>query len=125
MQSKIWAVLLVALLFACSREPITMQAKRLGTEQFSKSAWAQADQLQRGSMVYSFLAQHPVESLTTTRVQTLLGKPTGYFDHDENPAYFVGPSSVDSLYGKGYLLAFITNKKSGQVVDIKLLPEPK
>lgn len=76
-------------------------------------------------MVSSFLSQHDLKSLTSNSVKELLGIPTGYYDYEENPAYFVGPSSVESEYGKGYLLVFIAEKTSGKIIAVKIIPEPK
>jgi hypothetical protein len=104
---------------------VAEQAKLLGTRTFSKEAWAAASQEQRGEMVSSLLSQHAHKSLTSSSVRELLGAPTGYYDYDENPAYFVGPSSVESKYGKGYLLAFVVDKASGKIAAVKIVPEPK
>ena len=76
-------------------------------------------------MVFSFLSQHDLKSLTSSDIKTLLGVPTGYYDYDENPAYFVGSNAVESEYGKGYLFAFIADKASGKMVAVKLIPEPQ
>jgi len=125
MRSKIWSLLAMISLFGCSPPPVTEQAKLLGTRAFSKEAWATASQHQRGEMVSSFLSQHESKSLTSNSVKELLGTPTGYYDYEENPAYFVGPSSVESEYGKGYLLAFVAEKTSGKIIAVKIIPEPK
>ncbi|MCK9261997.1 MAG: hypothetical protein RBT39_17395 [Azoarcus sp.] len=125
MQSKIWSLLTMISLFGCSPPAVTEQAKLLGTRTFSREAWATASQEQRGEMVFSFLSEHDPESLTSSSVKELLGRPTGYYDYEENPAYFVGSSSVESEYGKGYLLAFLAEKTSGKIVAVKIVPEPK
>jgi hypothetical protein len=100
------------------------QAKLLGTAEFSKEAWATASQEERGTMVFSFLSKHDYKTLTYQSVTELLGRPTGYYDYDTYPAYYVGPRSVESMYGKGYLLAFVTNNNNN-VIDVKIIPEPK
>lgn len=76
-------------------------------------------------MVFSFLSQNELKSLTSNSVKELLGTPTGYYDYDENPSYFVGPSSVESKYGRGYLLAFVAEKGSGKIMAVKIIPAPK
>lgn len=76
-------------------------------------------------MVFSFLSQYDLKSLTPSGVKDILGSPTAYFDYEENPAYFVGGKSVESEYGKGYLLAFVADKASGKIVAVKIIPEPK
>ena len=73
-------------------------------------------------MVFSFLSQNDPKSLTAIGVKELLGTPTGYYDYDENPAYIVGPSNVESAYGKGYLLAFVAEKTSGKIMRVELFP---
>lgn len=124
MHLVVWSLLLaISLLPGCSPSSITEQAKLLGTSPFSKEAWAVAGQAERGKMVFSFLSLHEPKSLTSLRVKALLGEPTGYFDYDENLAYFVGPDSVESTYGKGHLLVFVTAKTSGRIVALKLVPE--
>lgn len=76
-------------------------------------------------MVFSFLSQHDLTSLTSNSVKKLLGTPTGYYDYEENPAYLIGPRSVESEYGNGYLLAFVAEKTSGKIIAAKIIPEPK
>ncbi len=112
-------------LFGCSSPTAGEQAKRLGSKEFSKATWSAATQDARGEMVASMLAQTDFKTLNSAQIKELLGKATGYFEYDEYPAYFVGPSTVESKYGKGYLLAFITDKATGKVTEIKILPEPK
>jgi hypothetical protein len=56
-------------------------------------------------------------------VRRLLGKPTGYADYDEDPAYVVGPPTARSKYGAGYLLIFVTGKGTGRVMETRLVPE--
>jgi hypothetical protein len=111
-------------LFGCSGPSVVEQARHLGVETFSREAWAAARQEQRGRMVYSFLSQHDLMSLSASDIRQLLGEPTAYYDYDENVAYFVGPASVASEYGMGYLLAFVVDKASGKVVSAKIIPEP-
>ncbi len=40
----------------------------LGDREFSPQAWAAASQIERGEMLASFLAKHPVDQLTATDV---------------------------------------------------------
>jgi hypothetical protein len=125
MTYKIAGVLVISSLLGCVPPPVSEQAKRLGTQEFSPETWAIANPEKRGEMVFSFLSQHDLKSLTSSDIKTLLGVPTGYYDYDENPAYFVGSNAVESEYGKGYLLAFIADKASGKIVAVKLIPEPQ
>lgn len=112
-------------LLGCTSSSVVEQAKLLGNQPFSKEDWATASQEQRGRMVASFLSQHAPGSLSPEAVKQLLGPPTGYYDYDENIAYFVGPQSVQSKYGKGYVLAFVTDKTSGKIVSVKIIPDPQ
>ncbi len=125
MQTNTGVLLAMISLFGCSPPPVSEQARRLGTQAFSQETWATASQEKRGEMVYSFLSQHDLKSLTSGDVRTLLGTPTGYYDYDENPAYWVGSSAVASEYGKGYLLAFVADQASGKIVAVKIIPEPR
>lgn len=125
MRSKFWSLLATISLFGCSPPPVAEQAKLLGTREFSKEEWSVASQEKRGEMVFSFLSRHDFKSLTSNRVKELLGTPTGYYDYEENPSYLVGPSSVESEFGRGYLLAFIAEKTSGKILAVKIIPEPR
>lgn len=125
MKRTICSLLAMVWLFGCSSSSIVEQAKLLGTRHFTQDAWAKGNQEQRGEMVYSFLTQHDPVSLSSTDVKKLLGESTGYYDYDENPAYLVGPASVESEYGKGYLLAFVADKTSGKITTVKIVPQPK
>lgn len=117
------AFLLVLCIIGCSGNSISDQARLLGSKEFTVDGWAAGTQEQRGEMVASFLAKHKPTTLTSKELIELLGLPTGYYEYDEYPAYFVGPASIESEYGKGYLLAFVTNKNSGKVVKVILIPK--
>ena len=99
------------------------QAKKLGAREFTPETWAKATDLQRGEMTASLLKKYDLTSLHRKEIEALLGEPTGYFDYDTNPAYFVGPITVESMYGKGYLLVFLTNKNNGDVDRVIFFPE--
>lgn len=99
------------------------QAKKLGAREFTPETWAKATDLQRGEMTASLLKKYDLTSLHRKEIEALLGEPTGYFDYDTNPAYFVGPTTVESMYGKGYLLVFLTNKNNGDVDRVIFFPE--
>ena len=123
--AQVWSVITMLGLFGCFSPSVTEQAKLLRTKPFSQQSWAAGTQEQRGEMVYSFLSQHDTQSLSAGTVKQILGEPTGYYDYDENPAYVVGSSSVESEYGKGYLLAFVADKESREIKSIIIIPEPK
>lgn len=110
-------------MFGCGRSPVAEQARMLGNQEFTQQAWASASQVERGAMLASFLNKYPAEQLTGERVRQLLGKPTGYADYDEDPAYVVGPATVSSKYGNGYLVIFVTDKTTGRVLETRLVPE--
>jgi len=114
---------LLTLLCACGRPSLLEQARMLGDREYTPQAWATASQIERGEMLASFLSKNGGKQLTATEVERMLGAPTGYADYDEDPAYVLGPSTVQSEYTKGYLLVFITDKETGRVVDIRLIPE--
>mgnify|MGYP000296433805 CR=1 FL=1 len=97
-------LLSLALFTACSAPEDSL--KHLGQTPFDKNAWAQANQEGRGAMAYDLIKKVQSEKLNSEQIKDLLGQPTGYFDYDETPAYFVGPQTVTSQYGKGYLIAF-------------------
>jgi hypothetical protein len=73
-------------------------------------------------MIASFLGKYAVTELTGKQVKDLLGPSTAYYDYDEYPAYLVGPKTVTSEYGKGYLWVFVTDKNSGKVREVILAP---
>jgi len=91
--------------------------------EFTPETWAKATDLQRGEMTASLLRKYDVTSFHRTEIEALLGEPTGYFDYDTNPAYFVGPTTVQSMYGKGYQLVFLTDKDNGDVDRVIIFPE--
>lgn len=115
-------VCLMLLMFGCGRSSVAEQARMLGNREFTQQAWASASQIDRGAMLASFLSKYPVNQLTAERVRQLLGRPTGYADYDEDPTYVVGPPTVRSDYGDGYLLIFVTDKTTGQVLETRLVP---
>jgi len=116
------ALLSAALLPGCSRKSIEDQAKKLGTRDFTTQAWTVATQEERGQMIASFLAKYRMTELTGQQVKSLLGPSTGYYDYDEYPAYLVGPKTVKTEYGNGYLWVFVTDKSSGKVRKVVLVP---
>jgi len=99
------------------------QAQKLGSRDFTPQSWATATQLQRGEMTASLLKKHDVAHFRYADVVRLLGEPTGYYDYDTNPAYFVGPTSVGSVHGDGYMLVFETDKYDGEVDRVFFVPE--
>jgi hypothetical protein len=110
------------LLAGCSANSVEDQAKQLGAREFTVQAWTAGTQEERGQMIASFLAKYRVTDLTGKQVRGLLGPSTGYYDYDEYPAYLVGPKTVKSDYGNGYLWVFITDKSSGAVRKVILVP---
>ncbi|WP_137173373.1 hypothetical protein [Massilia sp. HP4] len=124
---RIFAALVMTILClqGCTQRSVEEQSRAFGNDEFTPTAWAAADQLGRGRMLASFLRQHPVKELNADQVRALLGLSTGYADYDENLAYFVGPSTVESEYGKGYLLIFVTDKKTGRIQQLRLVPSVK
>ena len=125
MRLLISTVCVACLMLGCGRTPVIEQARLLGNQEFTQQAWASASQVERGEMLAAFLAKYPVSELTAERVKQLLGMPTGYADYDEDPAYVIGPPTVESKYGKGYLLIFVTDKSTGRVLETRLVPEIK
>lgn len=110
-------------LFGCGGKSVEDQARALGSREFTVAGWAAGSQEQRGEMVASLLAKHAPDSLTVKDVTSLLGAPTSYYEYDEYPAYMVGPKSIQSDYGRGYVLAFVTDKATGKVIKVLFIPE--
>lgn len=123
MRTLLASLLLTLHLVGCNRLPVVEQARMLGQREFTQQSWAIASQVERGEMLASFLTKYPANKLTAEQVKQLLGTPTGYADYDEDPAYVVGPPTVESEYGKGHLLIFVTDKKTGQVLEARLMPK--
>ncbi|UVW27587.1 hypothetical protein [Massilia sp. H6] len=123
MRTLLAFVIFTLLMVGCNRLPVVEQARMLGQREFTQQSWAIASQVERGKMLASFLTKHPADELTAERVKQLLGTPTGYADYDEDPAYVVGPPTVESKYGKGHLLIFVTDKKTGRVLKTRLVPK--
>jgi hypothetical protein len=123
MRLILMGLLVMFSLFACGGKSVEDQARALGSREFSAARWAAGTQEQRGEMVASLLAKHAPSSLTAKDVISLLGSPTSYYLYDEYPAYVVGPKSIQSDYGRGYVLAFVTDKRSSRVIKVLFIPE--
>ena len=123
LMKRILACLLaLGLLQGCSDYTVEAQIHTLGDEFFTPQAWAGADQVGRGRMLASFLSQYPPERLSGDEVRDLLGEPTGAAERPEDLAYFVGPTTVESRYGKGYLLIFLIDRQTGKVTQVRIFP---
>jgi hypothetical protein len=115
-------LLLLALACGCTQTRIEDQVRPMGNRAFTPETWAVATAVERAQMLGSFFAQYPAERLTTGQVKKLLGEPTGYYDYDENLAYFIGPTTVESKYGKERMLVFLADKRNGDIKEIELVP---
>ena len=122
MRFCLYIVLIAALLAGC-RDSVEDQANKLGDREFTTDVWAKASDLQRGQMTASLLKKHDLKQSNGSDIVALLGRPTGYYDYDTNPAYVVGPATVESVYTKGYLLVFETDKEHGKVERIFFVPD--
>ena len=94
------SILLIAAIFSDSWNSVENQANKLGSREFTLKTWAVAAELERGELTASLLSKFDVTRLHRTDIEALLGTPTGYYDYDTNPAYFVGPNTVESMSGK-------------------------
>lgn len=112
-------------LSACSQDAVLEQATKLGQREFSPEAWAAASRVERGQMTASFMRQYDATTLDWRQVEKILGPSTGYYYYDNNPAYFVGPDTVSSIHGTGYLWAFEANKNNGRIERVRFVPEVK
>jgi hypothetical protein len=115
-------VLLSLLACGCTRTAVGEQVRALGSLEFTSEKWAVAAPVEREQMLASFFAQYPLERLTNQAVKKRLGEPTGYFDYDENLAYYIGPPTVQNMYGKERMLVFITDKRTGDVKEVEFVP---
>ena len=121
MRFCLYIVLIAALLAGC-RDSVEDQANKLGDRELTTDVWATASSLQRGEMTASLLKKHDLKRANGSDIVALLGRPTGYYDDNTNPAYVVGPTTVESVYTKGYLLVFETDKDNGKVERIFFVP---
>lgn len=110
-------------IFGCSSNSIE-DIKVLGTNEFSKETWVNASQEERGKMVFSLLKKHDIKKMKVGEIKSLLGDSTAYYEYDEFPAYLVGPKSIKSDYGDGYLLAFPFDRKTGLIRNHIIIPNP-
>ena len=123
---SVTSVLITALLMSACRENLPLeQATRLGEREFTPQSWATASQIERGQMTASFLRKVRPKPLNRRDVEKMLGHPTGYYYYDNNPAYFVGPNTVSSIHGTGYLWVFEANKNDGSIERVFFVPEVK
>jgi len=92
--------------------------KRLGTEEFTPEAWANAGQEERGRMIWSFFQQYKLSELTLGKIRELLGPSTVTSNNEYSPvnsglwpAYSIGPEELmwppENWFG--YTLVFIVN----------------
>jgi hypothetical protein len=121
MRLFLMASLLSLVLAGCSGQSVEKQARQLGNREFTVQAWQGATQEERGEMLASLLDKHRLVGRPAKEAVALLGKPTAYYEYDENPAYVVGPGTVESESGDGYLLVFLTDKATGRITDIRLI----
>ncbi|MCA1245079.1 hypothetical protein [Massilia sp. MS-15] len=117
--SSLFVLLLAS---SCMQTRIEDQVRSMGNRAFTPETWATANAVERAQMLGSFFAQYPAARLTTGHVRKLLGEPTGYYDYDENLAYYIGPATVESRYGKERMLVFLTDKHTGNINEIELVP---
>lgn len=102
---------------------VERQARKLGTREFSVQAWANVSQSQRAEMTASFFEQYDVSGFKRKDIEALLGAQTSYYDYDTNLAYVVGPDTVRSMYGPGYLLVFEADKYDGEIDSVFFVPD--
>lgn len=103
---------------------VERQARKFGDREFSVQAWAQASQAQRAEMTASFLEQYDASDFDSReKVEALLGPQTAYYDYDTNVAYVVGPNTVETMYGPGYLWVFEADKYDGQIKRVYFVPD--
>ena len=76
-------------------------------------------------MVFSLLQTYDIENMNVEEIKLLLGESTAYYEYDEFPAYIIGPKTVKTEYGDGYLLAFPFDRKTGVIRKYIIFPEPK
>jgi len=125
MKAVILGVFLSMILLGCAPS-ITEQARRLGTKPFTSETWLAASKLERSEMVWSFLSQHDIKTLTRSRVIELLGRPNCYSGYDEDPSYCVGPDTIENGWGTGYQVVFISDRKgSGRIAEVEISPVPE
>lgn len=119
-----YVFLIIALMISgCSSEMEIDKLQALGTEPFTKEKWKSASKEERGEMLYSFLKTHEIRNMHRKEIVEVLGEPTGYYNYEYIPAYFIGPDSVSSSYGKGYLLIFLNDESTGQVEGYEIIPQ--
>jgi len=111
-------------IIGCSSNSIE-NIKVLGTNEFTKEAWVNASQEERGEMVFSLLKTHDVKKMKVEEIKSLLGNSTAYYEYDEFPAYLVGSKSIKSDYGDGYLLAFPFDRETGLIRKYIIIPSPQ
>lgn len=121
---RVWGTtLLFALAYAgCWLNSVENQARKLGQREFTPAAWSSATQMQRAEMTASFLEQYDTRGFTRKDIEALLGEQTAYYNYDSNLAYVVGPDTVQSMYGKGYLLVFEGDKDDGRIESVFFVP---
>lgn len=125
MFKKMISFLLFSSLFGCAASSdVIEQAELLGSDIYTKEKWLSGSQEDRGRMLASFLRDNDAGLISLEILVQSLGSPTGYYDYDENLAYFVGPKSIRTEYGEGHLVVFMPDKVNGKVKKVVIHPKP-
>ena len=75
-------------------------------------------------MVFSWASSFPNEGLSRDDVVADLGEPDARYLSDANLTYRVGPQTVESRFGKGYLFSLIPDTTNGRFVRFWIMPFP-
>lgn len=113
MRFCLYIVLIAAVLAGC-RDSVEDQANKLGDREFATDVWSTASSLQRGQMTASLLKKHDLKQSNGSDIVALLGRPTGYYDYDTNPAYVVQPATVEACIQKAICSCLKPTRKTAR-----------
>lgn len=106
----------INILTGCSNSSIE-EAKTFGTKEFNSAEWKKANNTNRSRMIYSFLKNHDITSMSPANIYEMLGESTAYYEYDEFPAYL-----LETNQGK-YIIAFPVDRETKTIRKYILEPE--
>ena len=109
----LFVLFLLATTLSCENS-LLEKVKIFGTKDFVSSERKSSDDTAKSEMIYSFLKNHNVNTMTSDEINQLLGESTAYY---EFPAYNL------ILNGTEYIVAFPVNRDTNKIRKYVFGPE--
>lgn len=121
MRSLIPVICLSLLLQACGGNTSVALFFEWGSCDFDRGRWVQADRIERGCMMSSFLDKYHPVGMSVVEIKLWLGEPGTYVDF-EDPAYLVAQAGSNGSAAREQLLVFRIDRITGRCVEVALRP---